>query len=214
MTNHSELIETLSRSAEPVQRLAPPARRALVWFMICAAAGWIAVWPMRLPLSLFGGTSDTLSLLALGTAILASLAAIHAALRMGVPGLRANGIGFAMAGAIAWLGFCLAEIVNRRWGIWSLGEGAYCFTFIVVCSVPMMALAIVALNRARPLHPNRALLAAGFGIAMLAAAFLSACHPFRLDVVDFTMHLAAMSVVVAMTALLGYRWVKIPAGKA
>ncbi len=73
----------------------------------------------------------------------------------------------------------------------------------------MMVLMIASLRRTRTLHPVRSLGMAGLGIASMAVSLLAFCHPVHLHAIDFVMHLAAIVTIVALTVLVGRRWVAL-----
>jgi hypothetical protein len=43
----------------------------------------------------------------------------------------------------------------------------------------------------------------------MAVTLLAFCHPVHLHPLDFVMHLAAIATIVAMTVLVGKRWVTL-----
>ena len=50
---------------------------------------------------------------------------------------------------------------------------------------------------------------AGLGVASLAVSLLAFCHPVHLHLLDFALHLAAIVTIVALTVMVGRRWVSV-----
>ena len=49
----------------------------------------------------------------------------------------------------------------------------------------------------------------GLNHLTLAVSLLAFCHPVHLHPMDFVMHLAAIVTIVALTVLVGRRWVAL-----
>jgi hypothetical protein len=79
-------------------------------------------------------------------------------------------------------------------------ESLDCFVFIVVASVPLAALLLWMLRRARPLAPLPVAFTAGTGVAAASAFLLQFFHPFDVTFIDLGLHLAAVGVVIGVLA--------------
>ena len=94
-------------------------------------------------------------------------------------------------------------------GAGRLGEGIHCYLFMLSASLPMMLFSVIALQRTRCLHPAKSLALAGCGSAFSSSMLLSLCHDTHLHLIDFSMHLAAGLTIVALTMIVGRRWVRL-----
>jgi hypothetical protein len=109
----------------------------------------------------------------------------------------------------AWLAASVMSIAASPEPVGRIGSGTYCYSFMVLASLPMIPLAIAALRRTRALRPGRTLAVAGLGIAFMTSGLLMLCHSVDEQMVDFMMHLAAAGTIVAATVRLGWRWVQV-----
>ncbi len=209
MVDHDALIETLARAATPVRRLRPAPLRALAWAAIAMACGWIATTGVRAPPGLWSG-GDYWQATQLALLLMLGVAALVSAFEMSIAGRSTRLQPLLVIGVLAWLAVSFGSIVASGQPLGTVGDGLYCFRFLLVASLPMMILVVIALRRTGSFRPRRTLLSAGLGIAALSASLLALCHPFALQFVDFLMHLAAIASIVALTLLLGMRWVAWP----
>jgi len=210
MADHDTLIETLSRSARPVTRPLPTAVRAALWTALALPCGVVvtlrlhhgwtdwsrpgAVWPMIALVLSFG-------LGALG---------IVTAFDLGIAGRKVAGWKVFAPLMLAWLVASAMSLSLSADPIGLIGSGGYCYTFMTLAGAPMIVLAILMLRRTRALRPGKTLAVAGLGIAFMAATLLTLCHSVDGQLIDFVMHLAAAATLVAVTVLVGRRWVAIP----
>ena len=209
MTDPYALIDDLAHCAQPVSRLAPPMRRALGWIVAALVAGFAAtrlmpvlVTDWRAPFAGMAMAAAMLSLL-LGALLVAGAFTVSIAGRQ-----------FRLA---VWLGPLLAAwvvlsgvyILSSTTTIGKLGDGRYCFLFIVTAGLPMAGVMMLALRRSKSPWPARTGFLAGSGVAFLSLALLGLCHASRLTMVDFVMHIAGTLVVVAFTTAFSRYWLKI-----
>ncbi len=212
MTDFDLLIDTLGDDARPVRRPAPAARRALAWTLACLACGFLATralhassWSRLGPNGLFG----TLGVI---TGVAAGALLLIAALDTSIAGRKRGVLPAAVLSMAAWLTASLTDLATNHWPMGRVGEGLYCFRFIVCASAPMTLAVIVALRQTYCVQPLRSMLLAATGTAFLAFALLAFCHHGRLRLMDFSMHFAAVALVIAVSAGLGWRLVSIPRG--
>ncbi|HBZ9024873.1 TPA: DUF1109 family protein, partial [Raoultella ornithinolytica] len=134
--------------------------------------------------------------------------AIRSAFTMSIAGRRSLSWKALLPIGLMWLGLSISSIPYPALRV-AESDSTPCFTFLLVVSTPMMALMIASLRRTRTLHPVRSLAMAGLGIASMAVSLLAFCHPVHLHPMDFVMHLAAIVTIVALTVLVGRRWVAL-----
>lgn len=208
MTDHDLLIEKLSREMRPVKRLRSTGWRVLRWLAValpCAVAASFLVQRSPTDWSQPGALMAVFQLL---LAFLLGTLAIRSAFTLSIAGRRALSWKALLPIGLLWLGLSLSSIPHPSLPV-ADGDSVTCFTFLLVVSVPMMVLMIASLRRSRSLHPVRSLATAGLGIACMAVSLLAFCHPVHLHAMDFVMHLAAIVTIVALTVLVGKRWVSL-----
>lgn len=203
MVDHDTLIDTLCDEAAPVRRVAPAWRRALFWVPAALAAGYLATQFLHrsatdwtAPLAAVAAANIALSL-SLG------LTAFVAALSVSVAGNVVRINGWVIAALAAWLALAAFGISISNQPVGHPGHGSYCFTFVLIAGIPMIAVAVLALRRTRSLNPARSLMLAGAGITFLSFGLLGFCHPVAMSAMDFAGHLGAGIVLGAFTMILG-----------
>jgi len=209
MDEHDALIERLAREARPVRRLPAPSLRTAGWMAAALPCGFLA--SLLLPRGSFAWSGPGAPWAALGLAASLALAAlaIRTAFALSIAGERpAHGRWLAAAAAV-WLLAALAGVTGSPDPVGHLGDGVYCYTFMLVAGLPMSAVVVAALRRTRALHPAASLAMAGLGIGALAQLLLVFCHPVAGELFDLGMHVAAAATLVALTVLGGRRWVRL-----
>ena len=211
MTHHDALIEELCRSAKPVRRPLPAAVRAIGVTALSLALWWL-VLRARMSTANLNGTGHVWGLLELLLTGVAGLSALLCAFEISIAGRPARGLYLAVGSMLAWLTVSLAGIVSSGVPVGSLGDGLYCFPFLLIVGAPMMVAMVFALRRTRTLQPRRTLFIAGLGVSALALSLLAFCHPFVPQLIDFSMHVAAVACIVLLMIRFGRRWIEIPSG--
>lgn len=208
MTDHDLLIEKLGRGIRPVKRLRPTGWRVLAWLaaaLPCAIAASFLVQRSPTDWSQPGAPWAVVQLL---LAFLLGTLAILSAFNMSIAGRRHLSWKALLPIGVMWLGLSISSIPHQP-PLTADNDSVPCFIFLLVVSTPMMALMIASLRRSRSLHPVRSLAMAGLGIACLAVSLLAFCHPVHLHALDFVTHLAAIATIVALTVIVGRRWVAL-----
>jgi hypothetical protein len=209
MTNHDALIEQLASQAHPVKRTAPAWPRAAGLMLLALPSGLLA------SLLMDRGTADWSHPGALwaGLWMLVSFClgalAIKTAFALSIAGHRITHWRWLIALSVAWLLVGLIDATLSPDPVGQLGDGQYCYTFMLLAGAPMVVLVVAALRRTRALHPARSLAIAGVGVAAMTQILLGFCHPVAGELVDLMMHLAAAITLVAVTMLGGRHWIKI-----
>lgn len=208
MTNHDLLIDKLGRDMRPVKRLPSTGRRVLSWLaaaLPCAVAASFLV--QRSPTD-WSQPGASLAVVQLLLAFVLGALAIRSAFTMSIAGRRSLSWKALLPIGLMWLGLSISSIPYPALRV-PESDSTPCFTFLLVVSTPMMVLMIASLRRTRTLHPVRSLGMAGLGTASMAVSLLAFCHPVHLHAIDFVMHLAAIVTIVALTVLVGRRWVAL-----
>jgi hypothetical protein len=209
MADHATLIDALSAEAGPVRRVSPPWVRALLWAPLALGLGYLATNLVHR-----AGTdwADPLAIVAAANIVVSltlGVAAFIAALSVSIPGGRVRAKGWIAGGVAVWLALALFSISISGDPRGALGEGSYCFTFVVTAGLPMVLVGILALRRTRSLKPVRSLTLAGMGSAFLSFGLLAFCHPVELSAMDFTAHIVAGGLLGGIAVLLGRRIVAL-----
>lgn len=133
--------------------------------------------------------------------------AIRSAFTMSIAGRRSLSWKALLPIGLMWLGLSISSIPIRRCG-WRRATARPALPF-----AGGQHANDGADDRQSAPHPNAASGAqpamAGLGIASMAVSLLAFCHPVHLHPMDFVMHLAAIVTIVALTVLVGRRWVAL-----
>ncbi len=199
-TPTEDLIAQLAASAKPVRRLAPPMIRALIWLaVITAIAGGLVLNLANLPV-FAARAADPRQALELSATLATGIAGIIAAFHLSVPD-RPRAWGLApLPFLAAWLGLS-GFGCYRSWGEqtakgWHGGDSSQCFIFILATGVPLAAVMIWAVSRAKPLQPRLTAAVGAMGVAGLSAFLLQFFHPFNVTLLDLIVHLLALVLLI------------------
>jgi hypothetical protein len=206
---HDGLIDQLSGSLQPVRRPLPAWMRAAGWMVLALPCGLAAtrIIPNYTPDWGQPGMGWAMAEIALSLCVGAM--AVVLAFGISIAGRPARGRRLVVALGLVWLMVCLGNIASSPAWVPHFGAGAHCYSFMMLASAPMMPMVILALRRTRALRPGRTLVMAGVGIAFLVSGLLGFCHQGTLHAVDFLMHLVAGGCIVALTTLLGRRFIAV-----
>jgi hypothetical protein len=209
MNEHDALIEQLCRDAHPVKRLAAPAARAALWMLVALPCGFLAsqVMPQGRA-DWFKPGAFWAGLWILESFCLGALA-VTTAFALSIAGRRIRHWKWLSALTLAWLLTGLAGVTNSTDPVGHIGDGKYCYTFLMAAGAPMIVIVVAALRRTRSIRPTRSLAIAGLGVAAMTQILLGFCHPVAGELVDLMMHMAASMTLVAVTVLAGRPWVRI-----
>lgn len=208
MTSHNLLIEKLGRDMRPVKRLRSTGFRVFSWMGMALPCAIAVCYLLPRGLTDWSQPGAVWAVAQLILAFLLGTLAILSAFTVSIAGRRAIGWKALLPIGLMWLGLSLRSIPGDAPVIHD-NDSISCFTFLLTVSSPMMVLMIASLRRTRSLHPVRSLAMAGLGIASLAVSLLAFCHPVHLHPLDFVMHLAAVVAIMALTILVGKRWVSV-----
>jgi hypothetical protein len=100
---------------------------------------------------------------------------------------------------------CYRELARSGPSGWEIGHSGQCLAFIVAASLPVGAMMLWRLSRARPIDPMPVAVLGGLGTAAIAAFLLLFFHDTAVTFIDLAMHLAAILLVVGAAALLRRR---------
>lgn len=210
MPNHEALIDELAGAMRPVRRVGPAWLRALGWAPLALALGFLSTRLLHREATDWLAGHAAISAANAMLSLTLGFAAFAAALSMSVAGGRVAAKGWMAVGLVLWALLAGASIaLSSRPVTVVIGEGIYCFTFVVTAGLPMIAVAIAALRRTRSFAPKRALTAAGMAIGFLSFGLLSFCHPAEMSIADFLMHILAALTLGAITVLVGRPAIRI-----
>lgn len=210
MRNHDQLIDQLSRSAQPVRRVWPTGWRVVAWITAALPCGTLASWQLHQAYTDWSQPGALPGLLALLLSFFIGALAITAAFNLSIPGRPHLRLPWLLLAAALWLAMNLHSTgfaAAPQPPVGKLGEGIHCYLFMLSAGLPMVAISIYSLRRTRSLYPQRSLALAGCGIAFMSSTLLSLCHEVHLHPLDFAMHLAAGVTLTLLTVLLGRRWI-------
>lgn len=210
MADHEWLIEKLGRSAEPVKRPWRSGWRVASWLAVALPCGVIVSLLLNRTQTDWTHAGATWAMLQLLLTFATGTLAIRNAFLLSIAGQRPLGWGWFTPLVGVWLVTTFLNLHLHRVPASGMVEGPNCYHFMLAVSVPMAAIVVGYLRRTRTLFPARSLGAAGAGVACMALTLLSLCHPTHISAADLLMHIAAVSTIVLLTVVLGYRWVSLP----
>ncbi len=201
------LVDALAAQARPVTPLAPPLRRAVVTLLplVLAGAGLIAMaGDMPGMRSRYAGR-ETLMAVEMAAMLATALLAVGAAFALAIPGRSRRWALAPVPPLLVWLGAsglgCLGDLERMGSRGWTVGHGGDCLRFSVGAGIPIGALLLWRLSRARPIEPLPVALLGGLGAAAFAAFLLQFFHPLGLTLLDLGVHLGAVALVVGLASL-------------
>lgn len=198
------LIGRLADDAAPVKPLRPPALRALAWLgaALAVIAGIVAYHGLRPDLA--AELAEPGEMLALIAAAATGVAATFAAFFLAVPGYSARWSLLPLPVALVWisgLGIgCYADWVRYGPDGITLGESYECFQAIVLTSLALGVPLAILLRHARLVRPVLTAAMGGLALSSLAAAALELFHRTDARIMDVVWHVAAVTLVVALSS--------------
>lgn len=208
MLDHETLIQNLAGNAQPVRRVAPAWMRALGWTPVALSLGYLATTLSHREATDWSGPLAWVAAANIILSLSLGLAAFSASLSSGVAGRTVRTPRWAIIALAVWLSLATIGIGASRHPMGEIGQGSYCFTFVMTAGLPMIAIAIMALRRTGSLRPARSLALAGTGIGFMAFGLLAFCHPIAMSMVDFLGHLTAALILCAITIIAGNRAIR------
>lgn len=167
----NELIQVLTRQADPVRPLLPPSRRTLVWFAIALPYLAIVVLVMSPRPDLADQLNDALFLIKQAAALVTAVTAAIAAFTLIVPGRDRRWALLPLAPLVVWLASLGAGFL-QHWGRSGL-EGLPLQIFLAcpagiafASALPTLAI-IVMLRRGAPLWPPLTVALAALAVGAL-----------------------------------------------
>lgn len=209
MVDHDRLIASLAEKARPVRRVAPAWMRALGWMPAALGLGYLATTLLHREETDWSGPLAWIAAANIILSLSLGLAAFMASLSSGIAGRTVRMPTWAIAALAIWLGLAIIGISVSRHPMGAIGQGSYCFTFVLTAGLPMIIIAIMALRRTGSLRPARSLALSGVSIGFLAFGLLAFCHPVAMSMVDFLGHLTAAILLCGITILAGRRIIAI-----
>jgi hypothetical protein len=203
-----DLIDRLSRDAQPVRPLPPPLFRAtlLLAALVAVMALTVAVAGKGAALSL---SDDPVFLVSAASVFLTGVASVIAAITLSVPGRSDRWAWLPLPPALVWLIASAVECYQhiRLEGITDFSPFASrdCFLFITLAGAPIAVAIYLVLRRAiaTSLLPVTAL--SGLAAATLANALLTFFHPHGTTPIDTLTHITAISLVMVVMMTAGRR---------
>jgi hypothetical protein len=207
--SNEQLVQALSADLTPVDRLAPPSLRVLLWLAMVGAVALaltmvsdVGAMIQRLV------AAPDLWLAAMGSALTAVLAAA-AAFQLALPDRKAAWALLPLPAVSLWIGASGMGCLRP----WSIADAypmppdgtEHCLIFILGLSLPLSLLLIVMMRRGFSLRPNLTAIIGGLACASAAATLLNFIHPYDAAATDLTVHAFAVAIVIVANTLYGSR---------
>lgn len=209
MVDHERLIEKLAKDARPVRRVAPAWIRALGWMPVALGFGYLATTLSHREATDWSGPLAWIAVVNIILSLSLGLAAFMASLSSGIAGQTVRMPIWTIVALAIWLGLAITGIGLSRHPMGAIGQGSYCFTFVLTAGLPMSAIAIIALRRTGSLRPTQSLALSGMAIGFMAFGLLAFCHPIAMSMVDFLGHMTAALLLCGGSILLGRKAIAI-----
>ena len=215
-TSHEALIRDLTGDLAPGRPLFAPTWRTLGWLGAVAAIGLCGAWFADLP-ALGRRLSATPDMwLAVAGSAVTMLLAVFATFELSLPDRSRLWALLPLPAAMIWIAAsgvgCLRTWLIPGTHAAEISEERDCMLIIIGLSVPLMALLIIMIRKACALEPGLTAIMAGLASAAAAATLLTLFHPYDATASDLFVHAAAITVVLAVSYLLGVRTLKINSG--
>lgn len=209
MNEHDALIEQLCRDTRPVKRLAAPWTRAGGYMLVALPCGFLASLSMPQARPDWSAPGAPWAALWILTSFFLGALAIKTSFAISIAGQGILGRRRLAILSVVWLLVGLIDVTSSTDPVGHIGDGKYCYTFMLVAGMPMAVVALAVLRYTRSVRPTRSLASAGLGIAAMSQILLGFCHPVAGELVDLLMHLAATLTLIAVIVIGGRGWVKI-----
>jgi len=205
--SNEQLVQALSADLTPVDRLAPPSLRVLLWLAMVGAVALalMMVSDVEAMIQRLMAAPD-MWLAEMGSVLTAVLAAA-AAFQLGLPDRKAAWALLPLPAVLLWIGAsgmgCLRSIANA-YPMPTAGS-EQCLIFILSLSLPLSLPLIVMLRRGFSLRPNLTAIIGGLACASAAATLLNFIHPYDAAATDLTVHAVAVAIVIVANTIYGGR---------
>lgn len=207
MSDHDKLIDALAAHAGPIRRVSPVWVRSAILIPLMIVLGFAATTALHQTAGGWSVPANAAGIANAALCLLIGAIGLVQALALSIPGRGFGGKSLTMAALAAWLAIA-ATSINTVPAIASAtvpGERLFCFAFLLVAGLPMVAVVILALRRTRSLRPMPSLIAAGCSVAFLSFGLLAFCHPVEIWVGDFATHIMAALVLGLLTVAIGHK---------
>jgi len=202
-----ELIGELVARGGAVRPLAAPLWRGLVTVAVLAvvAGTVIVLFGDMHGLSARYAGRHTLMMLETGAMLLTGLVAIIGAFFVSIPGRSRLWLLAPLPSLFAWVGLsglgCYQDFLRFGAGRVTFGDSMTCLSLLLASGLLIGLPLLLRLGRARPVDPLPVALLGGLGAAAASAFLLQFFHPFTLTVLDLGVHLAGVSLIVAIASI-------------
>lgn len=203
-----QLIRSLARDAEPVERLPHPAWRAITWALLSATYIALVVAAVGVRPDITEKLQDPRFVIEVGAALLTSVMAAAAAFCAGCPG-RPLWERFA---PFPFLIIWLASLGEGCWRQWvqigpdgRLQFDLMCFGTIFALSLLPAILIFVMIRRGAPIAPMSTTGLATLAATALAAAALRLFHPQDVSLMLLVWQFGSVILLAGAGFLLGHR---------
>lgn len=205
----SELIESLSRQAAPIERLPPPQRGAGAWLV--AGAAIIAL------LGLVHGVRPDIAeklvqpsfLVQWTSAVLTAVTAAVAAFLVSLPDRSPLWSALPLPSAAVWIasiGYgCVTNWVPLGSSDAVLIESLRCLITVALTSVPLAFLLLVMLHHAVSIRPILTVVIGALAVSALAASALSLLHAIDATIMVLAWNVGTVVLLVGAASLGGGR---------
>lgn len=208
MTDTNELIDQLAARARPVQRLASPLRRTVLWTLAASLVIALIALAYGLRPDLRESLAEAPALLEWTASLATGLLAAYATFQISVPGRSPAWAWVPLPALLAWLAAVAwggaidfarlgREAFAMEYGSWD------CAIAISATGAPLGLVLLLMVRHAGVVRPGATAMLAGLSAAALSAAGVSLYHSGESALMVLTWHVGAVALLSLLSLAFG-----------
>lgn len=207
MTDTRTLIDQLTIRAQPVQPLASPLRRTLLWAVLAAAiiAAVVANYSLQ-P----GALASASQLMEWMGSVLTALLAAYAVFQVSVPGRSPSWAWLPLPAMLLWLSGlgwgCARDFLQSGSASFAFQSASWeCAQAITLISIPLGLIMLLMVRHAGVVRPTPTAMLTALSAAAMSAAAVQLVHKGESALMVLVWHVGAVAVLSLLCWLFGKR---------
>ena len=207
MTDTRTLIDQLAIRAQPVQPLASPLRRTLLWAVLAAAVIVLVVANYKLQPGALAAAPQQIEWLG---SVLTALLAAYAVFQISVPGRSPSWAWLPLPAMLLWLSGlgwgCGREFLRSGSASFAFQSASWeCAQAITLISIPLGLIMLLMVRHAGVVRPTPTAMLAALSAAAMSAAAVQLVHRGESALMVLVWHMGAVAMLSLMCFLFGRR---------
>lgn len=207
MTDTRTLIDQLAIRAQPVQPLASPLRRTLMWAVLAAMVIAVVVANYRLQPGALASAPQQLEWLG---SVLTALFAAYAVFQISVPGRSPSWAWLPLPAAMLWLSGlgwgCGREFLLSGKASFAFQAASWeCAQAITLISIPLGLIMLLMVRHAGVVRPTPTAMLAALSAAAMSAAAVQLVHKGESALMVLVWHMGAVAMLSVLCLVFGKR---------